>query len=83
MSFIAIKGDYADKNICIRIEHKYRSKNVKFDITLAQEEDIFALSHTDRHYFMTKKQYLGILLLRVVGRRTSQKRFHNNVNKSL
>tara|TARA_Y100000114_G_C11495784_1_gene202002 strand:- start:45 stop:455 length:411 start_codon:yes stop_codon:yes gene_type:complete len=66
MSFMNKGFDYIyvnDKNICIRIEHKYRSKNVKFDITPAQEElaDIFALrTHTDRHYFMTKKQYLEL-----------------------
>ena len=58
--------DYIFKNIFglfVLIEHKYRSKGIKFDITPTQEAlaDIFSLrTHDDMHYHMSKDNYLKL-----------------------
>ena len=58
--------DYLMKNtsdIDVRIEHKYRSKGVKVDITPSQETlaDVFTLlTYNGIHYHMSSKKYLKL-----------------------
>ena len=58
--------DYLVKNVLgfyVKIEHKKRGKNVKYDITPAQEKDadVFSLlTHDGIHYHISKEDYLKL-----------------------
>ena len=97
MTFNNVGFDYLMYNsfgVPVKIEYKYRSKNVKYDITSAQtkEAEIFTLrTSEDKHYHMLASTYINLskphsaLASGWTGkeRELSQKKFIENSTKDL
>jgi len=66
MTYNNIGYDYLMENsfgMSVKIEYKYRSRNVKYDITSAQVKnaDIFTMrNHVGKHYHMLASTYLSL-----------------------
>ena len=97
MTYNNIGYDYLMENsfgVSVKIEYKYRSKNVKYDITSAQVKnaDIFTIrNYMGKHYHMLASTYLRLSIphsAKASGwigkeRELSQKKFIENATTDL